>query len=413
MSGEHQVFIGRQPILDRHSRVAAYELLFRDSATATGARIDDVDSAVARVIVNTFASVGAESVLGGADGFVNLSEPIFHEESLLALPTDGLVLEILETVEPSRAVERRCRELREHGYRLALDDYVWKDPRESLLPHVDYVKVDLLDVEDRMLPRLVSRLRRHDVVLLAEKVEDREQFERCHQLGFELFQGFFFARPTVMTGRKVDPARAAVLRLIEQLSCDADVEDLAETIKQNAELGVNLLRLVNSAAMGRSVQVASVSEAVAYLGRRQLRRWLTLLLFAGADSHANTSVLLQTAAVRGRLMERIVALVREEPDREAEDRAFLVGMLSLVDALLGVPRDELLDGMSLEDDIRDALLLGQGELGDYLAMAEGIEVFDVPRVVKLLDRYEIDAGTLRNGLLDAYAWVHGLSATAA
>ena len=264
-----------------------------------------------------------------------------------------------------------------------------------------------------MLPRLVSRLRRHEVSLLAEKVEDREQFERCHKLGFDLFQGFFFARPTVMTGRKMDPARAVVLRLIEQLSADADVTDLAETIKQNAELGVNLLRLVNSAAMGRSVSVASVTEAVAYLGRRQLRRWLMLLLFAGADADATTSVLLQTAAVRGRLMERIVGLARETPDRDAEDRAFLVGMLSLVDALLNVPRDELLDGMSLEDDIRDALLRGEGELGDYLAMAEGIEVLDVPGLVKLLDRYELDAGALRSALLDAYAWVHGLTAVAA
>lgn len=413
MSQDHQVFIGRQPILDRGCRIAAYELLFRDSQTASVASFADRDLAAARVIVNTFASAGLDAVIGGADAYLNLTAQIFQDETLLALPKDRVVLEILETVEPVPTVAARCRELRERGYRLALDDYVMKDPREALLPHVDVVKVDVLAVGMKNLPRLVSRLRRAGVKLLAEKVEDRTQYERCRKLGFDLYQGYFFARPTVLTSKTIDPARATVLRVIEQLTADVEVDELADTIKQNPDLGVNLLRLVNSAAMGRALSVASVAEAVAYLGRRQLRRWLTLLLFAGADADSASSALLQTAAVRGRLMEGIVALARETPDREAEDRAFLVGMLSLVDALLNVPRESLLEGMSLEAEIREALLHGSGELGDFLAIAEGIEVLDVPSLVKRLDRHGIDAAELRRAQLDAYVWVHGLSAEAA
>jgi EAL and modified HD-GYP domain-containing signal transduction protein len=408
-----KVFIGRQPILDRRCRLTAYELLFRDSATARTAAIDDYEKAAARVIVSTFATVGAKTVLGGMDGFLNMPAQIFQDEALEALPPEHVVLEVLETVEPGPAIVSRCRQLREWGYRLALDDYVWKDPRESLLEYVDYVKVDVQDVAKRDLPRLVGKLRRRSVMLLAEKVEDREQYERCRKLGFDLYQGYFFARPTIVSSPTVDPARAVVLHLIQQLTADADVSELSETIKQNVDVGVNLLRLVNSAAMGRSVRVASVSEAIAYLGRKQLRRWLTLLLFAGADADASTSALLQTAAVRGRLMEGIVGLAREVPDRDAEDRAFLVGMLSLVDALLNIPREVLLEEMDLEDEIRDALLGGGGELGDFLAIAEGVEVLDVTSLTKLLDRYGIGVAELRHALLDAYVWVSGLDAQAA
>ncbi len=418
MSGDRDIFIGRQPILDRHGRVAAYELLFRDSATATFASIDDYDVAAVRVIVNTFARMGVDAVLGGkADAFLNLTETVFHDEMLEALPKERVVLEILETVKPGPRVAARCSALRRLGYRLALDDYVLRDPREPLLERVDLVKVDILDVGMKDLPRLVSRLRRNDVLLLAEKVEDREEFERCKQLGFDLYQGYFFSKPTVVSGKAIDPARATVLQAIEQLSADVDSEPLADTIKQNADLGLNLLRLVNSAAMGRAVNVASVAEAVAYLGRRQLRRWLTLLLFAGADSEPGSSALLQTAAVRGRLMENIVGLASRESDphsdRQVADRAFLVGMLSLADALLGVPRTELLETMSLEPEIHAALLHGEGDLGAFLAIAEGIERLDVPEISKHLDRYELGTPELRQALLDAYVWVNGLSAEAA
>ena len=403
-----QVFIGRQPILDRQRRIAAYELLFRASAEANSAVIEDFRTAAARVIVNTFASVGMNSVLGGVDGFLNLTEDMLHDEAILALPAEHVVLEVLETVEPTPAVAARCRQLRELGYRIALDDYVWKDPRESLLDTVDCVKVDLLAVSASDLPRLVSRLRRSSVSLLAEKVEDEAMYERCRALGFDLYQGYFFARPTIVSGQTLDPARTIVLRLLQQLSGEVEVEEIADTFKQNADLGVNLLHLVNSAAMGRRHKVASVVEAVAYLGRRQLRRWLTLLLFAGGDAQAGSSALLQTAAIRGRLMERIVDLAHAAPDSDRRDRAFLVGMLSLVDALLNIPREQLLEEMNLEDEIRDDLLAGSGELGDYLAIAEGVERMDVPSLVKLLDRYEVSVDELRSAQIDAYEWVQGL-----
>lgn len=401
-----QVFIGRQPILDRHQRIAAYELLFRQSADAKTAVFDDQLTAATRVIVNTFASIGVGSVLGRLNGFVNVTQELFHSESVEALPPDRVVIELLETIEPDEAVVARCRELRGRGYKLALDDYVADDPRASLVELVDYVKVDVLAVADEQLPRVVSMLQRQGLRLLAEKVEDTDMFERCRDLGFDLFQGFYFARPTVVTGKPADPARSVILRLLQQLSADAEVDELSQSFKQNADLGLNLLRLVNSAAMGRKHKVATVSEAVAYLGRRQLRRWLTLLLFAGTDGLGG-GALLQTAAVRGRLMELLFA-ARGESDRELQDRAFLVGMLSLVDALLGVPKEVLLGDLNLEDSIYEAIVEGKGPLGSLLDVVARVEVLEVGGLPEVLEREGISVEMLRQAQLEAYAWIHSL-----
>jgi len=251
-----QVFIGRQPILDRHQRVAAYELLFRHSAQASHAVFGDHLTAATRVIVNTFTSIGVRAVLGRMPGFINVTRELLESESVEALPPDRVVLEILEHVEVDDGLIARCRELRDRGYRLALDDYEWEDPREPLVELADYVKLDVLAVSDLHLPRMVKELQKRRVRLVAEKVEEPEEFETCRKLGFDLFQGFYFARPTVMAGRTVDPARTVILHLLQQLSADAEVDELSMSFKQNADLGLNLLRLVNSAAMGRRHRAA-------------------------------------------------------------------------------------------------------------------------------------------------------------
>lgn len=403
---QDQVFIGRQPILDRHQRITAYELLFRHSAQASHAVFGDHLTAATRVIVNTFTSIGAGAVLGRVAGFINVNRELLDSESVEALPPERVVLEILENVQVDDDLVARCRELRDRGYHLALDDYEWQDPREPLVDLVDYVKVDILSVSDLHLPRLVRALQRRRVRLVAEKVEEPEEFETCRKLGFDLFQGFYFARPTVVTGRPVDPARTVILHLLQQLSADAEVDELSTSFKQNAELGLNLLRLVNSAAMGRRHKVATVAEAVAYLGRRQLRRWLTLLLFAGTDRQGG-GALLETAAMRGRLMELLLE-ARGNAGRDLQDRAFLVGMLSLVDALLGVPKEVLLGDLNLEDSIYDAIVEGKGELGALLELVGRVEAMETRTLPTLLEREGLTVEQLQKAQLDAYAWIHAL-----
>lgn len=223
MAGHEDVFIGRQPIVDRERRVAAFELLFRASADATCAEIGHPLEASARVIANTFASVGVEAVLGPYAGFINATTAMLLSGMVEALPPSKVVLEILEDVPGTPEILECCRALRRFGFRLALDDFTPTDPRRPLLEVADFVKIDVLDVRGRPLQQLVRALRGWPVCLVAEKVETPAQLARCRELGFELFQGYHLAPPVVLSRQAQDVARDVYRRLVAQAQGGAAV----------------------------------------------------------------------------------------------------------------------------------------------------------------------------------------------
>lgn len=408
MSADHQVFMGRQPILDRHQLIVGYELLFRGSADAAQALIDDARAAACRVIVDTFTTLGADHVLGDRLGFFNVTRELLDSGVLEALPADRVVIEVLETVDVNADLVERCRELRDAGFRLALDDYAPDDQRDDLMELVDLVKVDLPAVPKAELPGLVRRLRAGKKTLLAEKVETEEEFNRCLELGFDLFQGYFFAHPTTLTGTKLDSGQAALVALVAKLGADGDVEEIIDVFSRHANLGLSLMRLVNSSAMGPPVVLGSIADAVNYLGRRQLQRWATIALYAGGEKGL-LSPLLPTAARRGRLMELVMNEAFEGAPRIEGDRAFLAGMLSLVDVLLGQALEEVVAGLHLEPSVTDALLKRDGTLGTLLGLSEAVEVLDSERVQSISSELGMPLDRLQALDLDAYRWVHDLS----
>lgn len=410
MSAQDQVFIARQPILDRHSTIVAHELLFRSSAVALSATITDCSLASASTVVTAFAAFGVDAVIGQTIGYFNVTRDLFLSDDVEALPSDRVMIELLETIVCDEPVVRRCRELRKRGYRVALDDWELRDPREHMLGEVDCVKVDLLAVPEKDLPWVVRTIRRHPVDLLAEKVEDAESHARCLKLGFDLFQGYYFARPTTLSSSKVDAGRASVLRAMQKLSADADIDEVADLFKSNANLGVNLLRLVNSVGLTRGTKIENVGQALSMLGRRQVQRWLALLLFAGGDEASFGSALLETAALRGRLMELLVVHDDGPATQDLRDRAFLAGMLSLADVLLGRPIEDLAQELHVHDDIRAALQREPGGLGDLLALAERLEHADFAGVEELMVRVGVAVPRLLRAQADARQWVTALMA---
>jgi len=410
------IFVGRQPIVDRARRVVAHELLFRASRDAQTAVFEEGGRAAVRVMVNTFASLGVEAVLGPYRGFFNVNRSVLLSDALEALPRERVVIEILEDVVVDAEVIARCRALREAGFQLAADDWVPEDPRQALLPHVEIVKVDLPSVPERSLRKLARELRRAEVLLLAEKVEQVEEFDRCLALGFDLFQGYFFARPVVLEGVDLDATRATLVKLLQQITLEAPTDQLVESFKQDAKLGLNLLRLVNSAGRAARVELQTIEDAVRRLGLRQLARWVSILLYAQGDGSDLGSPLLTTAAHRGRLMELLVARNAARAGMEAgaglaadaTERAFLVGMLSLADALLGRPLPELVCELRLGPEISQALLDRQGPLGDLLGFAESIELAAPAKFEERLEHWDLDLASLQKLDDEAYAWVHGL-----
>lgn len=275
---------------------------------------------------------------------------------------------------------------------------------------VDVVKVDLLALGTDELPSAIECLKRWPAKLLAEKIDDGEQFRHCARLGFELFQGYYFAKPTILVGRRVDPAHAGALRLMNLLLGDAEAKQLEQEFKRYPNLTYNLLRLVNSVAFGVPTKIDSLRRAIAILGRQQLQRWLQLLLFTQrAEGAPPGQPLLTLAATRGKLMEIMMNDIASG-DRGRADQAFMVGVLSLLDALFGVPLPELLAELNLADPVRTALLGGEGLLGRLLDVVRLYEQNRFAEMTQLLAQLpELSLSRFNQAQLQSLVWANELS----
>lgn len=411
---DNAVFLGRQPILDRTQQIVAYELLFRASGGSNAALIEDNFRATAEVVVRAFVEMGLANVLGNYSGYINVDERFLASELVELLPRDRVVLEILETVQLTPAVVTRLRELRQKGMRLALDDFTHLRPEQvPVLDLVEVVKVDLLGLQADEIPPIVEYLHRWPLKLLAEKIDDSEQFQHCSQLGFELFQGYYFAKPTILVGRRIDPARIGVLRLIKLVISDAEADELEQEFKHYPHLTYKLLRLVNSVAFGVATQIASLRHAITILGRRQLQRWLQLLLFTQrAEGAPPGQPLFALAATRGKLMELMMDSIAPG-NRGQVDQAFMVGVLSLLDVLFGIPLPDLLMELNLADAVRSALLNGEGLLGRLLSIVRALEQNRFADVIALsAELPRLSLSQVNQAQIQALGWANELSATA-
>ncbi len=372
-----EIFIGRQPILDRSQQLVAYELLFRSGDKDNCADIQDPLGATASVINHAFAELGIEQALGPYKGFINCDENLLLSDMIEILPAEKIVLEVMESVEVTPLLVARCGDLKARGFTLALDDFVHFDDKWlPLLDFIEIVKVDLMALSLEQLGTVTNALQRRPLTLLAEKVESREQAEHCHQLGYHLFQGYYFAKPAIMVGKKLCQSQLALMRLLGLVLEDAETPLLEGIFKQEPGLAVNLLRLTNSVATGVRVRVTSLRHAITVLGRRQLQRWLQLLLFtnpAGDSQIANP--LLQLAATRGRFLELLAGKLKSGV-QEFEDHAFMTGIMSLMPVLMNVPLEEILKGIQVSADVQEALEHRGGQLGIMLHLAEALEADD-------------------------------------
>ncbi|WP_269533076.1 EAL and HDOD domain-containing protein [Chitinimonas sp. BJYL2] len=400
-----QFFLGRQPIVGRDRELVAYELLFRTSLDNAASVADDV-TASAAVIQHAFSGLGLDSVLEDKLGFINLSEPLLQSDVIEILPRERVVLELLETIELTPAVVERCRTLKAAGYRLALDDVIrFDEAQRAILPLIEIVKLDVLAMKPHEIALLVHQLKPYGVKILAEKVDSTEQRDFCHELGCDLFQGYYFARPTILSGRPVQPSAMLLLKLLGQVMADDDIDALEDTLKQAPDLTVHLLRIVNSVAFGLPRTISSVRTALTLLGRAQLHRWVQIMVFAQQSAgHQTSDPLVQTAALRGRLMERLTQTLRPE-DAALADRAFMVGMLSLIDALFGKPMTEVITPLHLESSVESALLAREGWLGTLLRLVEGFELADTDVTTTLLAAYPaLDLDVINRLQIEAMSW---------
>jgi len=315
---------------------------------------------------------------------------------------------------PDERTLQRCRSLRERRYSLALADYAGLDDRtRPLLSLLDMVKINIAGHDEERLKDLAGSLLRLPLKLLAEGVETPATMERCKALGFQLFQGHYFARPEIVSGRRLSASQAALIQLINLAGRDADTIKIEDGIKREPALAVNLLCIVNSVGFGAAQRIGSLRHAITLLGRRQLQRWLQLLLMTptGKTPDATLSPLLQVAALRGRMMEMLAEYTHPR-DRKLTDQAFITGIMSMMPAALGLPMNEIFEQISLEPEVMQAFSSASEPLGKILALLEFFDTEDVAGCDRQLAEFALpglDRRRLNTCLVDALRWVNGSS----
>ncbi len=399
-------FLARQPILNRGQRLVGYELLFRDAHANNAANITDHAEATATVIANA-SELGLEHVVGDQMAFVNVDGVGLMSDFIRFLPNDKVILELLETVKATPDVLARVRELKQAGFRFALDDVVGaSDDVQQLQALCDVIKVDIQDMRPGTLPALARVLKNPRQKLLAEKVETVEEFRQCMDLGFEYFQGYYFARPVILSGKKISPSQRSVLHLLELIDGDASSHEIESSVKHDALITLNLLRLVNTPAVGTRYRINSVGHALMVLGRRQLKRWLQILLYVkGGGAQEFTSPLLQLATTRGKTLELLVEHLRPG-QRVSADIGFTVGVMSLMDTLFSIQMRDVLDTVNVLDEVRAALLHRGGDYGSMLSLIEHIEHgSDERALAQMLGQLALRPAELYAIQLAAIEWV--------
>jgi len=377
-------YLGRQPVLDRNQSLFGYELLFRstplgqaDIGSGTPAAPMPGLSATAAVIAHA-AQLGLARAIGDAHCFLNVDTDVLGSDIYAFLPRERTVLELAASVMPTEAVLARLAELAGHGFQFALDGIGSGSAGDTarlqeLLPLARFVKLDLRQTSQPALAALVARLHGMQKTVVANKVETREEYQACLDLGIDYFQGYYFARPSVLGGRKLSPSQMAVLELMNLITSEVDNADIERAVKRDVTVAMNLLRLVNTPAVGARQRIDSLSQALLVLGRRQLQRWLQIMLYAepGTRGH-NQTPLLMLATTRGRLMELLAQRLRPG-QRYLSEIAFTVGIMSLMDVLFGIPMADIVEQIPVSEEISTALLGRSGFFGELLKLAECIE----------------------------------------
>ncbi|TVQ67457.1 MAG: HDOD domain-containing protein [Oceanospirillales bacterium] len=356
-----------QPICDQQLRHVGDELLYRSNQYAKIAHIDNPLVATARVTHIAFYEVGIEALTGSRQLFFNVPREWILNPDFLPPVTDHIVLEILEDIEADEEVIEALKHIKSLGYRIALDDFVLSDTNFQLLEFADIVKIDVLN--EKLCPETIQEYLARGLILLAEKVEDFVTYQRCRDLGFTLFQGFFYAHPEIRPSQfKRKGNKSAQLRILAALNEDEPAIDQIEALlAQDPQLCIRLLRMCNSPAYRRECQISSLRQAMLLVGLMRLRKLLVVLMLA--DNDPCQMLLLPKALTRARMCE----LLALEMKMETSDSAFLVGILSMMDSLLDEPLDKLCIQLPLSEEVQAALLTKKGKLGEILRLTIAFE----------------------------------------
>lgn len=366
MSQLVDIYIGRQPIFDQKMRVFGYELLFRSGKENNHAVMEGEDNATAQVIMNLIGDLGLKEVVGDKKAFINFTEGFLLRKNQPFFPKNQIVIEVLGNISMTPKMANALEKLHLEGYSLALDDYLVNTELQSLGNYARFIKVDILSIGPKKLLKHVQALKEQGMYLLAEKVETREQFEFCRRIGFDFFQGYFFARPVIISGQTLPNNQLTNLELLASVyDPEIDLTVLSNIISRDVSLSQKLLKFVSTVA--GSYSITSIHDAVLKFGIARLQSWVSMLVLTSVDD--KPMELFITSLVRAKFCE----LVGQRLGEFKRDTYFTVGLFSTLDAVMDAPLEQLLGELHFDQKIKDALTNHHGVLGETLSAVKAME----------------------------------------
>lgn len=377
MAHRIDIYVGRQPIFNKKLKVIAYELLFRANTEDNKAVIVGGDVASAKVMMNTLAELGLSEVVGPHQrAFINFTEALLLKEFQPFYPQSKVVVEVLEDIEITPKLIQSLHQLKKQGYTIALDDYLCHPDYQILEQYADIIKIDILSIDFETLPKHIERIKAKGIYLLAEKVETNEQYEMCAELGFDYFQGYFFAKPNTVTGKRLPNNKLTLLELLVKVyEPDINISVLTKLISNNVALSQKLLTFISESNFCK-MPIVSIHDAILRFGLNRLQSWTCMLVLSGVEN--KPTELLITSIIRAKFCE----LLSDKLGGFSKDVYFTVGLFSCLDTVMDCDLKILVNKLGLADSLKDAVLSKEGLLGSALHMVERLEAgdthFDIP-----------------------------------
>lgn len=401
-----KVFVGRQPILDLSGNIYAYELLYRNSEENIFPGVNPEEATI-ELLVNTFLSIGVDAISGKGLSFINFSEKLLAQNVFDSLDPERVVIEILEDVEITPALLTRLRGLKDDGFRLALDDFILQEDdlhNKKIFEIVDYIKIDFLESSPAER-RAVENLKNDypHIRLLAEKVETAEQYNAAKEVGYELFQGYFFAKPEIMEGYEIPSNMNLHFQIIKQINSEQpSITQISELIMRDVSLSYKMLRFINSPAVDVVTKVSSIKQALVLVGLKEMKKWLHVLAMRELNNEEDGRVqaLIDYSLTRAKLCE----LLAKREGKDNPDEYFLAGMFSLMNIIMKSKWEDILPLIPVSDLVADSLKGVRTNITPYLEIAEAIERFDLSRLEILTVAYGIRYEELSDICTEANRW---------
>lgn len=396
------IYLGCQPIIDTQTNVCAYELLYRDSnqdSMITGDR-----HASASVINSVLNKFGATTILGNKQGFVKIDKKFLMNDLIFTIPNKFFVFSLLESIEINERVIERIEQLHKKGYLLVINDIkldeAVMEKYRHIFRYISFIKIDFEQESVQGLEKMIAKIKSNGVRVIGTKIEDAKTYYRARKLGCEWFQGYHFAKPKIFESHNCEPSQMKVLKLYKLLIQDTNLDEITLEFEKNPEITIQLLQYINSGVFKFETKIASVHHVLTLVGRKALSEWLMLMIYsksvATKSQHTPQMMIIKN---RTELMKRILQAIKPDARSNMLGEAYLVGLLSLIDVVFKKDIEEILEGIQIKDNIKNAILKRSNILGDIFKFIKELESFNAEAEVAFEKKYNLKRNTIQKLLV--------------